>query len=109
MPFSPIRDRSLPEETDGILFGGGYPELYAKELSANKAMGAAVREAAKKGLPILGECGGYLYLLDELEDPEGHFWPMAGIFRGKGYRKGKNGRFGYIQIHTEKEGLNLRP
>lgn len=109
VPFSPIRDRNLPEETDGILFGGGYPELYAKELSANKAMGTAVREAAKKGLPILGECGGYLYLLDELEDLEGHFWPMAGIFRGKGYRKGKNGRFGYIQIHTEKEGLYLRP
>ena len=107
--FSPIHDRDLPGQLDGLIFGGGYPELYSGALSVNQSMREAVKRAAEAGLPVLGECGGYLYLLEELEAEDGRIWPMTGVLKGKGYKKGKNGRFGYIGVETEKDSLYLKP
>lgn len=106
---SPIHDRSLPEQLDGLILGGGYPELYCEALSLNESMREAVQKAAEGGLPVLGECGGYLYLLEELEAEDGRIWPMTGVLKGKGYKKGKNSRFGYIGVETEKDSLYLKP
>ena len=105
--FSPILDRSLPEQLDGLILGGGYPELYCEALSLNESMREAVKKAAEGGLPVLGECGGYLYLLEELEAEDGRIWPMTGVLKGKGYKKGKNSRFGYIGVEAEKDSLYL--
>ena len=102
--FSPIHDRSLPEQLDGLILGGGYPELYCEA-----SMREAVKKAAEGGLPVLGECGGYLYLLEELEAEDGRIWPMTGVLKGKGYKKGKNSRFGYIGVEAEKDSLYLNP
>ena len=107
--FSPIHDRSLPEQLDGLILGGGYPELYCEALSLNESMREAVKRAAEGGLPVLGECGGYLYLLEELEAEDGRIWPMTGVLKGKGYKKGKNSRFGYIGVEAEKDSLYLNP
>ncbi len=107
--FSPIHDRSLPEQLDGLILGGGYPELYCEALSLNESMREAVKKAAEGGLPVLGECGGYLYLLEELEAEDGRIWPMTGVLKGKGYKKGKNSRFGYIGVEAEKDSLYLKP
>lgn len=107
--FSPIHDRSLPEQLDGLILGGGYPELYCEALSLNESMREAVKKAAEGGLPVLGECGGYLYLLEELEAEDGRIWPMTGVLKGKGYKKGKNSRFGYIGVEAEKDSLYLNP
>lgn len=107
--FSPIHDRSLPEQLDGLILGGGYPELYCEALSLNESMREAVKKAAEGGLPVLGECGGYLYLLEELEAEDGRIWPMTGFLKGKGYKKGKNSRFGYIGVEAEKDSLYLKP
>ena len=101
--FSPVHDKRLPEGLDGLLFGGGYPELYGKELEKNEAMKEDVRNAAEAGMPMLGECGGYLYLLEKLQGEDGAFYEMAGLFSGYGYRKGKNGRFGYVTLRPEKD------
>lgn len=106
--FSPIHDRSLPEQLDGLILGGGYPELYCEALSLNESMREAVKKAAEGGLPVLGECGGYLYLLEELEAEDGRIWPMTGVLKGKGYKKGKNSRFGYIGVEAEKDSLYLK-
>ena len=106
---SPIHDRSLPEQLDGLILGGGYPELYCEALSLNESMREAVQKAAEGGLPVLGECGGYLYLLEELEAEDGRIWPMTGVLKGKGYKKGKNSRFGYIGVEAEKDSLYLKP
>ena len=106
---SPIHDRSLPEQLDGLILGGGYPELYCEALSLNESMREAVKKAAEGGLPVLGECGGYLYLLEELEAEDGRIWPMTGVLKGKGYKKGKNSRFGYIGVEAEKDSLYLNP
>ena len=107
--FSPIHDRSLPKQLDGLILGGGYPELYCEALSLNESMREAMKKAAEGGLPVLGECGGYLYLLEELEAEDGRIWPMTGVLKGKGYKKGKNSRFGYIGVEAEKDSLYLKP
>jgi cobyrinic acid a,c-diamide synthase len=77
--FSPLRDEQLPTGTQGIYIGGGFPELFAEELSANEPMRLAVQRAHRWRLPIYGECGGLMYLGSTLTDREHNKWPMVGI------------------------------
>ena len=108
IPFSPLRDEKLPEQTDGILLGGGYPELYAAELGENRSMRESIRRAAEEGMPILGECGGYLYLLEELEGEDGNMYPMAGVFSGSGKREERLRHFGYVTVQTGADSSYLK-
>lgn len=98
IPFSPIHDEKLPDDIDGMLFHGGYPELYAKALSENQKMLTAIREAVQAGIPYMAECGGFMYLHQEMEDMEGHSWPMTGVIPGKSWRTPRLTRFGYITL-----------
>ncbi|MCD8218736.1 MAG: cobyrinate a,c-diamide synthase, partial [Clostridiales bacterium] len=98
IPFSPLHDSTLPERVQGILLGGGYPELYAEQLSGNHAMLASVRGAIERGVPYLAECGGFMYLHDAMEDMEGHSWPMAGVLHGQVRKTDRLVRFGYITL-----------
>ena len=100
--FSPLHDGSVPKEADGLLLPGGYPELYAKELSENKTMLADIREKAELAMPIVAECGGFMYLHQTMEDTEHHVYEMAGVVPGDCFYTGKLVRFGYIEL-TEKE------
>ncbi len=86
--FSPIHDR-LPD-ADGYIFGGGYPEMFAKELEANDGMREAVKEVSKNGTPIYAECGGLIYLTENITLKEGfegrasdETYNLAGVFKGK--------------------------
>lgn len=106
--FSPLKDGDLPRSAQGILLGGGYPELYARELGENLPMRQAIAQAAKKGMPMLAECGGYLYLLEELEGMDGRMYPMAGVFSGQGMREKKLRHFGYITLERKQEGPYLK-
>lgn len=105
--FSPLHDEKLPDNLEGLLLCGGYPELYAKQLSRNSSMRKQIKEAILQGIPYLGECGGFLYLLEELEDMEGKKYPMAGAVKGQAYRTEKLGRFGYVSLSTAKTGQLL--
>lgn len=96
--FSPIHDEKLPEDIQGLMFHGGYPELYAKELSENTGMRRAVREKIQGGMPCMAECGGFMYLHKSMEDMEGTFYEMAGVIPGTVVKKDKLGRFGYITL-----------
>ena len=96
--FSPIHDRKLPDHLQGLMLNGGYPELYARQLSANTSMRTSIREALEGGMPYTAECGGFLYLHRELEDMDGNSWPMAGVIDGKGYRTPRLSRFGYVTL-----------
>jgi len=78
-PFSPLTTPALPEGTAGIILSGGFPELYAEQLSRNHALQAALRAAHGAGIPIYAECGGLMYLTEELEDQAGRRWPMVGL------------------------------
>lgn len=100
--FSPLHDKALPNGCNGILIGGGYPELYAKQLSKNIDMRMSVKEAVAKGMPVVAECGGFMYLHDTLVDKEGVSHAMAGIILAKCYDTGKLVRFGYIEMQEKK-------
>jgi cobyrinic acid a,c-diamide synthase len=80
VPFSPVHDHSLPE-VDGIYIGGGYPELYASELSENRSMRRSLERAHEKDLPIYAECGGLMYLAREIEW-DGERQEMVGLVPG---------------------------
>lgn len=102
--FSPLHDENLPEQASGLFLGGGYPELHARELSANTAMREAMRAALAQGMPTIAECGGFLYLLERLTDDDGTAWPLVGACPGGAERK-PHGRFGYIELETQGAGL----
>lgn len=105
VPFSPLADKTLPEGVSGLYLGGGYPELYAKQLSENQAMREAVRKAAADGLPTVAECGGFLYLHETLEDDAGTPWPQCGVIPARAVRTGRLRRFGYITMTPRTGGL----
>lgn len=107
LPFSPLHDTSLPENIQGLLLGGGYPELYAKQLSENQAMCESVRNGIRQGLPCIAECGGFLYLHDTLEGKDGISYPMAGVIEGNAFQTERLGRFGYIHLQPQKAGVYL--
>lgn len=88
--FSPLHDTKLPE-ADSLWLPGGYPELHAPALSDNQTMQAQIREFHSAGKPILAECGGFLYCLEDLTDLEDNCRPMAGILKGHGAMRGKRG------------------
>ena len=100
--FSPIRDQALPQ-ADALYLGGGYPELYAKELGENEAMRASIRKVAEAGLPLLAECGGFLYLQKTLGGQ-----PMVGLFPGDGFETKRLQRFGYLQLHADQDSMLFR-
>ncbi len=103
--FSPLHDASLPEGTDGVLLGGGYPELFAAQLSANRPMREAIRRAIGEGMPSVAECGGFLYLHDTLITKEQESYPMAGVIPAVCSDQGKLVRFGYVNITQKRAGF----
>ncbi|MGE4214415.1 MAG: cobyrinate a,c-diamide synthase [Anaerotignaceae bacterium] len=98
--FSPLKDKKLPENLNGIIFGGGYPELFAKELSGNKSMMESVKNTLNKKMPCIAECGGFMYLQQKLEEDIGESHPMVGFLSGEGFKTDKLNRFGYITLKT---------
>ena len=101
IPFSPVHDDRLPDNIDGLILGGGYPELYLEQLSNNKSMLASVRSAILAGLPSIAECGGFMYLHDEIKDRLGTSYSMAGVIKGSCEYRGKLVRFGYLTIEEK--------
>ncbi|MCX4583029.1 cobyrinate a,c-diamide synthase [Streptomyces sp. NBC_01481] len=74
VPFDPLRDEQLPTSTAGLVIGGGFPEVYAPELSANEPLRKAVADLAYSGAPVAAECAGLLYLARSLDGQ-----PMCGV------------------------------
>lgn len=126
--FSPLHDTSLPEDCDAMLLGGGYPELYARELSKNVSMLNAIKKAFIAGMPTVAECGGFMYLHkyihDICDDNDEQNKPdvqnkadiqndmnkskLVGALDGGCHFKGKLVRFGYIEL-AEKHSNFLPP
>lgn len=105
LPFSPLWDKEIPENADGLLLSGGYPELYAKTLSENDTMRDSVLNAVHGGTPCIAECGGFLYLGKSLVDQRGECYDMAGALPMESYPKQGLGRFGYITLTAQKDNL----
>ena len=97
--FSPLRDEKLPDNISGLILGGGYPELYGKQLSENQSMLTSIRKALmQEKIPCLAECGGFMYLHEEMEDADGNVWKLVGRIHGKTFPTGKLVRFGYVNL-----------
>ena len=95
--FSPLDDTELPRDIDGLIIGGGYPEVYAEKLSANSSMLLSVKTALESGLPALAECGGFMYLQKTLDNGRG-VYPMVGFIDAAAENKGRPVRFGYVTL-----------
>ena len=100
--FSPMADNELPE-CDGLILGGGYPEVHAETLSRNGKMRESIRAAVEGGLPTIAECGGFMYLTQRIGD-----WPMAGVIPASCFNTERLARFGYAVFEAKKDGLILR-
>lgn len=101
--FSPLEDERLPEGLDGLLLYGGYPELHAKRLEENTSMRENVRKAIADGMPCMAECGGFMYLHEEMEDMEGKPHAMAGVIEGRAFKTDRLSRFGYITLKKNQD------
>lgn len=77
--FSPLSDEPVPEGAAGIIIGGGFPEMFAAQLASGTAARRSIQKAAALGMPVYAECGGYMYLTEELTDFHGQNYPMTGI------------------------------
>lgn len=80
--FSPLSDATLPNNIQGLYLGGGFPELYASELSANASMRHSIQAASRAGMPIYAECGGLMYLTEAIIDQQGQGYAMVGALAG---------------------------
>ena len=94
--FSPLHDAKLPE-CQMLWLGGGYPELYARALSANRSMLDAIRSANQRGVAIYAECGGLMYLGSTLRDAAGDIHSMVGVIPGHSEMGKRLTRFGYCE------------
>jgi len=96
--FSPLEDSVLPSALDALYFGGGYPELFAKQLCKNRPMLASIKRAAEEGLPIYAECGGLMYLAREIVTKDEASFPMAGVLPITVQMTDRLVNFGYTEV-----------
>lgn len=96
--FSPLDDRSLPGGASGIYLGGGYPELHVERLSGNKEMIGDIRRCVSDKMPVVAECGGFMYLTDSISDGDGQRHGMCGLIDTPCGKKDRLVRFGYVEI-----------
>lgn len=104
-----LKEKILPQDCHGLYIGGGFPEVFAGELSRNESMRESLREAASKGMPIYGECGGFMYLTRGIRDLEGNYYPMAGLFNCEASMGSRRKALGYTLVETRRDNfLSLR-
>lgn len=100
IPFSPLHDKTLPPHIDGILFGGGYPELHAVRLSKNEGMLKDIKNKLEEGIPFIAECGGFMYLNKSIEGI-----PLVGFYEDDSKNQHKLTRFGYVSLTCKNDCL----
>ena len=99
--FSPIHDAELPK-VDGLYLGGGYPEVYAEALSTNTRMLQQIRSFHG---PLYAECGGLMYLCEEIKTLEGKSWTMASLLPGTAVMRDRLQALGYVEVETQEASI----
>jgi cobyrinic acid a,c-diamide synthase len=107
VPFSPLNDETLPVGIQGLYLGGGFPEVFARDLAENQPMHHALRAAAAAGMPIYGECGGLMYLGRTLTDFDGGQYEMAGVLPLDSVMRPKRVSLGYRTVTSLRPNLLL--
>ncbi len=98
--FSPLTDEKLPENIHGIIFYGGYPELYLEQLAGNISFINSLKEYYSKKIPLMAECGGYMYISKNIEGVN-----TAGLIKSRSIMSNRLQNFGYIYMQTEQESI----
>ncbi len=112
--FNTLNDDALPEDADGVYIGGGFPELFASELTKNKKLRKDICNKAKIGLPIYAECGGLMYLAKDITDNKNRKFPMVGVFNVSVKMAGNLQALGYVNIQVcrnnilSKKGMHIK-
>lgn len=102
--FSPLENESVPE-CDGLIMGGGYPELYADILEKNEGTLNSVKDCIESGVPCIAECGGFMYLHEIMEDINGRGHKMAGVIKGVCRKTDRLQRFGYMEMTAQNDNI----
>jgi cobyrinic acid a,c-diamide synthase len=105
---SPLRDHILPPDLHGLYIGGGFPELHARELAANRSLRQQIAEAAGDGMPVYAECGGLMYLAESLVDLEGQQHGMVGAVPGTSVMQRSMVRMGYVTATAVRDSILAR-
>ncbi|RBP41554.1 cobyrinate a,c-diamide synthase [Garciella nitratireducens] len=105
--ISPLKEKKLPKDLDGLYLGGGFPEIFAKELEENQSFRESVYHDLESGLPAYGECGGLMYLTQKIQDLEGKDYEMVGFFPTKSIMTKRLQHFGYVEVETQ-NGLKIK-
>lgn len=100
--FSPLQDAALPSNLDGLYLGGGFPEVFARQLSENVSMRASFRDELEDGLRCYAECGGMMYLSNAIDGA-----PMTGFFPFCCNMTARLQRFGYVHVEDRRTGLTF--
>ncbi|MDY6878937.1 MAG: cobyrinate a,c-diamide synthase [Thermodesulfobacteriota bacterium] len=103
--FSPLHSEHLPPGINGLILGGGYPELHCRRLSENHTLLREIREFGFEGRPIYAECGGLMFLMKEIQDLEGEVFPMTGIFPMAVRMNSSLKALGYREVVTQKQSM----
>lgn len=98
--FSPLNDSSIIDCLDGLIFYGGYPELYLEQLASNKSFIQSLKNYYSKNIPIMAECGGYMYINKSINNIE-----VANLLEGDSIMRDKLQNFGYVYMETEKDSI----
>ncbi len=96
VPFSPLHDSGLPA-ADGLIIGGGFPEMFLSDLAANTSLHEDIRRAVRQGLPAYAECGGLMYLAREIVAFDGRPFPMVGLVPAVCRMESRLQTVGYIE------------
>jgi len=105
VPFSPMNDAALPADLDLLYLGGGYPELYAHQLNSNASMLASIQAFVASGKPVYAECGGMIYLSQQLTTLDGVPHCMAGVLPFSMEMTTALVRFGYVTVEFSRDCL----
>lgn len=98
--FSPLHDTMLPQDLDGIYIGGGFPEIFIRELAANREMLDRLKAAGEQGMPVFAECGGLMYLTRAIVDFDSTEYGMVGLVPGRCIMEKSLVGMGYIEAEA---------
>lgn len=103
--FSPLNDKNLPKGSHGLYLGGGFPELFTKQLSLNTPLRIEILKCARQWMPVYAECGGLMYLMKDISNSGGKAFPMAGVFDYPVKMGKKLAALGYVNIEVIKNNI----
>ncbi len=98
--FSPLKSQALPKGIQGLLLGGGFPELFGTGLAANRSLMADVRKSISAGMPLWAECGGLMWLCEQMIDLKGKRHKLVGALSATVAMGPRLTHFGYTSARA---------